>query len=318
VELNMTAARAKGCQLRLMVELAIVATFSLCLVKVVAQEPRSAQTPSDIDGLWLNDAMTPLVRPPGFTDRTFFTQAEARDYEADYGRRTRSRGGAVELELNSDEFEPGHLLPDLRTALIVDPPDGKVPALTARAQARATALAQRRQDHFADGPEDLNLSERCLLHLGGPPMMPMPQNNNVEIVQTSDYVMILNETNHEFRVIPLDGRPHLPSNTRQWKGDSRGRWDGKTLVVDTTNFTDQTTFNGSGTALHVIERFTRVDDGTLQYAFTVDDPESFVRSWSAVTSMSRSAGPLFEFACHEGDHSMENMLRGARFEDGAR
>ena len=303
---------------RFVVTAVTVAALLPCVIQVMAQGPAPLGTPPDIEGLWLNDTMTPLVRPPGFADQAFFTEAEARDFEADYGRRTRARGGAVELELNSDEFEPGHLLSDLRTSLIVDPPDGKVPALTPGAQRRATMLAQHRTDHFADGPEDLNLSERCLLHLGGPPMMPMPQNNNVQIVQTSDQVMILNETNHEFRVIPLDGRPHLPSNVRQWKGDSRGRWDGNTLVVDTTNFTDQTTFNGSGTALHVIERFTRVDDRTLRYAFTIDDPESFVTSWSAVTAMSKSAGPLFEFACHEGDHSMENMLKGARFEGRAR
>ena len=300
---------------------ASVATMVLlCGIHLAAQPRLRARTPApSLDGFWMYDTMTPLARPNALADHAFFTAAEARLYEADYGRRTRLRGGdPFELIVDSDEFEPGHLLPDLRTALIVDPADGQVPTLTPAAQVRVAALVERRADHFADGPEDLNLSERCLMNLAGPPMMPMPSNNGVQIVQTGDSVMILNESNHEFRVVPIDGRPHLPSTMRQWKGDSRGHWEGPTLVIDTTNFTDQTSFNGSGPALHVIERLTRTSDHALRYEFTIDDPQSFVTTWSAVSAMSETDRPMFEFACHEGDHSMEDMLRGARFQDHAR
>jgi hypothetical protein len=146
-------------------------------------------------------------------------------------------------------------------------------------------------------------------------MMPVFYNNHVQIFQTRDYVAILNEMMHDVRLIPLDDRPHVPANIRQWKGDSRGRWNAGTLTVDTTNFTDKTSFNGSGPALHLVERFRRIDPTTLQYEFTVDDPASFESAWTVSSVMSATRGPLFEYACHEGNYSLANVLSGARLSE---
>jgi len=168
---------------------------------------------------------------------------------------------------------------------------------------------------LTENPEDLPLGQRCLMIAGspvGPPMLPVIYNNHIQIVQTRDYVMILNEMIHDVRVIRLDRSAHLSAAIRQWKGDGIGHWEGDTLVVDTTNFTDQTTLRGSGSMLHVVERFTLSDADTLGYQFTIDDPASFVRSWSAEMVMLKTDGPMFEYACHEGNYSMTSVLRGAR------
>jgi len=202
-----------------------------------------------------------------------------------------------------------------RTSLIVEPPDGRIPALTAQAQERVGARAAERRAHPADGPEDRSLGERCLLFNAGPPMLPGPYNNFMQIVQTPDHVVVHNEMIHDARVIPLDGRPHAPAKVRLWLGDSRGRWDGNTLVVDTTNFTDKTSVRGSSAELHLVERFTRTDANTLLYEFTVDDPASFVKPWSAALPMRKTADQVFEYACHEGNHALQGILRGARFEE---
>ena len=170
------------------------------------------------------------------------------------------------------------------------------------------------------GPEDVGLSERCMLGFSsGPPILPSAYNNNLQLFQTPDYVVIVTELIHEARVVPLDGRPHLPRHIRQWLGDSRGHWDGDTLVVDSTNFTDKTgSFNtlisalGSGETLHLIERFSRADADTLVYEFTVDDPTTFTRSFTAAIPMKMTQGPLYEYACHEGNYGMVGMLAGAR------
>ena len=146
-------------------------------------------------------------------------------------------------------------------------------------------------------------------------MVPGPYNNNYQILQAPGYVAIVIEMIHDVRIIPLDGRPHAPQTIRQWMGDSRGRWDGNTLVVTTTNFTDKTMFRGSGANLKIVERFTRVDPDTLDYQFTIDDPESFTRSWTAAVPMTKTDGPIFEYACHEGNYGMTNVLKGARAED---
>jgi hypothetical protein len=201
-----------------------------------------------------------------------------------------------------------------RTSLIVDPPDGRIPALTAEAQQRASARADARRQH-ADGPEDRSLGERCLMFNAGPPMLPGPYNNYVQIFQTPDHVAINNEMIHDARVVPLDRSPHVPSVIRRWQGDSRGRWEGATLVVDTTNFTDKTNFRGASEKLHLIERFTRVDADTLLYEFTVDDPSSFVKPWSAALPMRRTSDRIFEYACHEGNYALTGILQGARYSE---
>jgi hypothetical protein len=200
----------------------------------------------------------------------------------------------------------------VRTSLIVDPPDGKIPALTADAQQRAAARADARRQHPADGPEDRSLGERCLLFNAGPPMLSGPYNNYVQILQTPDYVVILNEMIHDSRIVPLDERPHLPSAVRRLLGDSRGHWNGNTLVVETTNFSDKTNIRGSGEQLRLTERFTRADAKTLLYEFTVDDPASFVKPWTAVLPMAKTDDQIYEYACHEGNYAMTGILRGAR------
>lgn len=167
--------------------------------------------------------------------------------------------------------------------------------------------------HPADGPRDRSLQERCILSAtSGPPMLPGPYNNNIEIVQTPAYVMMTIEMIHDVRVIPLDSRPHVDPKIRQWLGDSRGHWENGTLVVDTTNFTDKTHFRGSDENLHLIERFTRVGPDTILYRFTIDDPSAFTRQWTGELPLLRSRGAMYEFACHEGNVAMEHILGIAR------
>ena len=169
-----------------------------------------------------------------------------------------------------------------------------------------------------DGPESRGLGERCIVMAHeGPPMLPPAYNANLQIQQGPGYVAILHEEIHDLRIISLDGRPHLGPNIRQYLGDSRGRWEGNTLVVDTTNFTDETNFRGSGRDLHVIERFTRVDPDTIIYRFTVDDPTTWTRSWTAELPMTKIKGPIYEFACHEGNYDMVNNLTAARAQEKA-
>jgi hypothetical protein len=205
-----------------------------------------------------------------------------------------------------------------RTSLIVDPRDGRIPPLTPDAQRKAAARAEARRLHPADGPESTSLADRCIVRgTAGPPMLPAGYNNTYQILQTPEHVAILIEMIHDARIISLDARPHLAGKIRQWLGDSRGRWEGNTLVVDTTNFTDRTNFRGSGEHLRVVERFTRVDKDTLLYQFTVDDPQSFTRPWSAEIPMKRVEGPIFEYACHEGNYSMTNTLSTVRDEEKA-
>jgi hypothetical protein len=195
--------------------------------------------------------------------------------------------------------------------LLTDPKDGRLPPLTADAQKTAAARAEIRR-RLAEGPEDRSLGERCLLFNAGPPMVPGPYNNNFQLVQTRDAVVIASEMIHDARVVPLDGRPHLPKAIRNWLGDSRGRWEGDTLVIETTNFTSKTAFRGSDENLRLLERFTRVSDDTLMYEFTVDDPTAFTKPWTVSIPLTRLDGQIYEYACHEGNYGMPGMLKGAR------
>jgi hypothetical protein len=291
---------------------------------------KTARTPDgrpDLQGMWLNNTATPLQREKDFAEKAFFTEDEALDYETHY---LMDRAVAInvgkpfELEVGADldALDWGHVLPNRRTSLVVDPADGRVPALTPDAQRLLIERTEHLNAHYAENPEDFRNGERCLTMIGGAaagaPMLPAFYNNNVQIVQSADYVMIESEMIHDARVIPLDGRAHLPATIRQWKGDSIGHWEGDTLVVDTTNFTDKTSFRGSSAMLHVVERFALSDANMLSYQFTIDDPASFVRSWSAEMMMWKTDRPMFEYACHEANYSMTNVLRGARFEEKAR
>ena len=290
----------------------------------------TARTPDgrpDLQGMWLNNTATPLQREKDFAEKAFFTEDEALDYETHYlldRAAAINAGNPFELEVGADvdTFDWGHVLPNRRTSLVVDPADGRVPALTPDAQRLLIERTEHLKAHYAQNPEDLRNGERCLTMIGGTaagaPMLPAFYNNTVQIVQTANYVMIESEMIHDARVIPLDGRAHLSAAIRQWKGDSVGHWEGDTLVVDTTNFTDQTSFRGSSRMLHVVERFTLSDANMLSYQFTIDDLTSFVRSWSAEMMMWKTDRQMFEYACHEANYSMTDVLRGARFEEKGR
>ena len=282
--------------------------------------PRTPDGHPDLQGLWSYATLTPLERPAEFAGKEFLSEREAADYEKrtlienNRDRRDGSAEADVTRAYNDFWWDRGtKVVVTRRTSLVVDPPDGKIPPLTPEAQKRAAARAEARRLHPADGPEDRPLGERCILFGGGgAPMLPTAYNNNAQFFQTRDYVVIVNEMVHDARVISLDGRPPLPSNVRQWLGDSRGRWEGDTLVVETTNFTDQTNFRGSGENLRLTERFTRVSKDTLLYQFTVDDPTSFTKPWKVELPLWRNPELMYEYACHEGNSGMAGVLAGYR------
>ena len=268
--------------------------------------------------------MTPLQRPDAFKDRSAFTPEEAAAWVNDAPRRLASRLASdldrlfqADVDDTYVEFE-AMPLDGLRTSLIVDPPDGRLPPLLPQAQARIAARPKR---SFED-PETLTLTERCLAGnppIGGsaasPPLLPgVAFASYYQIVQTDNQVMIFSEMFHDVRVIRING-VHLPSTIKRWLGDSIGRWEGATLVVDTTNFRADTHNADSSDRLHVVERFTRVDQNTLRYRVTVEDPETWGRPWTADWPFRATSNPLFETACHEGNYAIENALRGARFEE---
>jgi hypothetical protein len=284
--------------------------------------PHTPDGQPDLQGLWTNATITPLERPKELTGKEKFTEQEAAEYEKRVLEETNKdrRDGSPEADVgrayNDAWWDRGtKVVPTLRTSIVVDPPDGKVPALTAEAQKAAAARAAVLQ-RLPAGPEDRGLPERCILWpTAGPPMLPSAYNNNYQILQTPGYVVIFIEMIHDVRIIPLDGRPHLPGHIRQWMGDPRGHWEGNTLVVDTTNFSGKNPFRGSDGNLHLIERFTRIDPDTILYRFTVDDPTAFTKPWTGEAPMTKTPGPLYEYACHEGNYAMTNILSGARAEE---
>lgn len=285
--------------------------------------PKTPDGQPDLQGIWTNVTLTPLERPRDLGDKQFFTPQEAAEYEKQTISRNNAdrRDGSAQADVNRayNDFwwdRGTKVVPTLRTSLIIDPPDGRVPALTPERQKSLAEARAMARGHSTDGPEDRSLSERCILWpTAGPPMMPSFYNNNYQIVQGPGYVMILVEMIHDVRIIPLDGRPHLPATVRQWMGDPRGHWEGNTLVVDTTNFSDKTNFRGSDENLHLIERFTRTAPDMLMYEFTVDDPTAFTKPFTAQIPMRPGEGPILEYACNEGNYAMTDILRGARVEE---
>ena len=288
--------------------------------------PRAPDGHPDLQGIWTNSTLTPLERPAEFEGKPVLSEAEAAVYEKrllEQGNRDRRDGGAeadVGRAYNELFFERGDQLAridnTIRTALIVDPPDGRVPALTPEAQKRLQAARNQARLHPADGPENRSLQERCLFWgTTGPPMLPGPYNNTYQIYQTRGYVMILSEMIHEARIVPLDGRPHAADAIRKWTGDAIGHWEGDTLVVDSTNFTGKTGFRGSDEHLHVIKRFTRTGPNTILYRFTIDDPTTFSKPWTAELPLRATAGPIYEYACHEGNYALVDILTGARADE---
>ncbi len=288
--------------------------------------PRTPDGHPDLQGIWTNATITPLERPAALAGKATLTDAEAAALEKGAAEELAKVDGASVHPLlaaagsngtggynvlfidRGSEFARVDGLK--RTSLIVDPPDGKVPALLPEARRRNAAMGGNRLDSVKDRP----LAERCLLGFGstsGPPMLPVLYNNNYQIVQTADHVMILVEMVHDARIIRMNGT-HPGAKVRLWLGDSIGRWEGDTLVVDTTNFTDQTRFRGSSERLHVVERFTRVDAGTILYRATIDDSTTFTKPWTLEYPFVSTEGPIYEYACHEGNYALTDILGGAR------
>jgi hypothetical protein len=308
--------------LAVVITLASLAEVPVSGQTVAAKNWTPARTPDgqpDLQGIWTNGTITPFERPRELEGKQFLTPEEAAVMEKQVIQSRVDRPPAPGDPGGYNEFwwERGtKVVRTRRTSLVVDPPDGRIPPLRPEAQKRMDNARAAARQHPADGPENRSLQERCLLwQTAGPPMLPAGYNNMYQIVQAPGFVVIVTEMIHDARIIPLDGRPHVPPNIRQWMGDSRGHWEGNTLVVDTTNFTDKTRFRGSGENLHLVERFTRMDPDTILYEFTVDDPQTFTRDWKVELPMTKAEGPLFEYACNEGNYALKDILAGARADE---
>ena len=286
--------------------------------------PRTPDGRLDLQGVWDFSSLTPLQRPAELAGREFLTDEDVSALEARAAARVdRAPRPGNPGSYNRFWFDDGtRVAGTRRTSLIVDPPDGRLPGYTPEGRARMAARAEARGRNA--GPEDRDVDERCILGFNsGPPMLPGAYNNFVQLFQTPGHVAILNEMVNDARLVPLDGRPTLSAGVRQWRGDSRGRWEGDTLVVETANFRDLGTAHPApnmellealGPSLHLTERFSLLDADTLLYRFTVDDPTAFTQPWSVETTMTRSPDPLYEYACHEGNYGLHNILAGARAE----
>jgi hypothetical protein len=282
---------------------------------------RTAWGEPDLQGVWSNATITPLERRDGSAkDVLSDEETAALDRESETRAEDRSGAGTdadVARAYNAFWWDRGKAL--ARTSLIVDPADGKLPPLTAEGQKRRqAAMDARKLRGPADSWEDRPLQERCILYHGVPPL-PTGYNNNYQIIQTPGYVAIYSEMIHEIRLIPVDGRPHVASNIRQWMGDSRGRWEGDTLVVETTNYDEKTTFRfpAANESVTVVERFKRVAADKIDYQFTVQDPAIYTKPWTALLPMTRIDGPIYEYACHEGNYGMFGILSGHRAQEKA-
>ncbi len=294
--------------------------------------PRLPDGRPDLSGYWSNNTIAPLERPEAFAGKEFVTEDEARVLEREARERTRAsdrqateRPGEVGDYNAAFKEDSKWALANGRTSIITDPRDGRMPPLTPEARKKFEADQAYHQAHPHDGPEDMTTIERCITWISsGPPMLPTFYNNNYHIVQTRDYLMILVEMIHDVRIIPLDGRPH--GNITQWMGDSRGHWEGNTLVVETIDFNGKRgwfgtpmTEGGGGrrpdAKMRVIERFTRTAPDILLYQFTIDDPGTYTQPWSGEIPMRSFPGPVYEYACHEGNYGMQDILSGARSDE---
>ena len=306
--------------------------------------PAAAQTASvttewgqpDLRGIWDFRTITPLERPEELADQAFLTEEEAANLEREVvdrnqllATRPAERTVAADQVDRRDDGSPGfynnfwldrgtRAVGTRRTSLVIDPPNGRVPALTPSGQARADASRAYRREHPADSWLDRTTSDRCLLGFNaGPPLSPGGYNQNLQVFQTPDHVVLLTEMVHTVRVVPLDGRPALGDEFGLWSGDARGHWEGDTLVVETSNFTAARRWRNTTPSLTLVERFTRVDADTLEYEYTVSDPDTWTSPWTVSIPLRRTEVPMFEYACHEGNHSMDGILSGQRAEDRA-
>ncbi len=276
---------------------------------------KTADGQPDFQGTWTNATLIPLERSKQLAGKEFYSAEEKAAMDA---KPLKPIGSALEQHYDLAQFgldrTQGKFAQSLRTSLVIGP-EGKLPAYTPEGQKRVAAKAAAFKGHEADAPESRNLGERCIVNnAAGPPMMPSGYNNDMEIVQGPGYVAITQEMIHDTRIIPLDGRPHVSQNIRKYRGDSVGRWEGNTLVVDTTNFNDNVAFNRIPVTrdMHVIERFTRTGPDSIVYQFTVEDKGTWEKPWTAEITMGTAPGQLYEYACHEANHSMENLLSSAR------
>jgi hypothetical protein len=274
----------------------------------------------DLQGLWSNATLTPLERPKEMADKPVLTADEAGEIDRTGLERTlKPVAPEVRLsgELNEIWLELGQVVRSRRSSLIVDPPDGKLPFTPEGKKRRDLALARAINLVPVNSWEDRSLAERCLMT--GGLLAPNPfYLNNHQIFQTRDHVVISSEVFHEYRIIPLDRRPPLAPGILLWAGDSRGRWEGETLVVETANFNGKGGFQGSGAGLRLVERFTRVDANAIDYELTTSDPSSFTQPWTLQNTLRKIKGPIFEYACHEGNSGMVTILNGARAQEKAR
>lgn len=305
--------------------LMVIALLSIATLAVEGQPP---QRP-DFEGTWNSATATPLERPANLRNKEFLTPAEAAEIERDAEGRNaeetkeqiaNSKGTGT---YNSFFREWGtRVVKTLRTSIVTDPPDGRIPPLTPAAEAFRRQRVERLKK--AENPEDLGLQDQCVAFLtAGPPMLPYSYNSNYQIVQTPGAILIHAEMIHDARIVHMDGRPHAPANLRSALGDSIGRWEGDTLIVDTTNFIDARGYYGDAggnfgwdRSLHLIERFRLLDPNTLLYQFEIDNPTAFTRPWKGELTMTRTDERIYEFACHEGNYSLTNMMRGYRVTEG--
>ena len=288
----------------------------------MAQEPpRTVWGTPDLQGVWDFRTLTPLERPRRLGDKVFLTTEEAaereqaafdRNLEAWEREARPAEAGENVGGYNNFWMDNGTRVIE-RTSLVIDPPNGRLPETTEAAQERGRNSPSSFVVEFPESYTDLSTYDRCILGFNaGPPITPAAYNQNVQIFQTQDHLVVLTEMVHTARVIPLQGQPHLDDGVRQWSGDSRGRWEGDTLMVETKNFDAMRGWRATTDNMTLVERFRRVDEGTLEYEFTVTDPETWTSAWTANLPMVRNDLPMFEYACHEGNYSMPQMLGGAR------
>jgi hypothetical protein len=296
--------------------------------------PKTAWGKPDLTGIWDFRTITPLERPASQAGKEFQTEEEAAKLERETVERNRqlderpaeraAAGGNVDRR---NDGSPGFYnnywldggtkpVSSRRTSLVIDPPDGRVPPLTPAAQKRAEERRAYLRDHPADGPEDRSASDRCILGFNaGPPLTPGGYNQNMAVVQTKDHVLLVTEMVHTPRIVPLDGRPQLSDRLRQWSGEARGHWEGDTLVIETTNFKTERGWRGSTGNMKLIERLTRLDPDTLEYKYTVIDPDTWTKPWTASIPLRLANEPMYEYACHEGNYAMHGILSGQRAEE---
>ena len=308
---------------------ALVGLVALPSAGLAQDAPQTAWGAPDLQGVWDFRTITPLQRPEDLGEKAFLTEEEAvqREQEAvdrdirlwnQEARRTEA-GGNVGGYNNFWMDRGTRVIGTRRTSLIIDPPNGRMPEATEAGQARAAAGRGSFSDQLPASYTDLSNADRCLMGFNaGPPITPGGYNQNVQIFQTPDHLVLMTEMVHTVRSVPLDDRPAADDERlAQWSGNSRGYWEGETLVVETTNFDTDRNWRGSSTGMRLVERFTRVDETTLEYEYTVDDPNTWTEPWTVNLPMTLNELPMFEYACHEGNYSMDAMLGGARADERA-